>query len=94
MKQKKKIEEKFMREIGRIKSPELFLGIVRILKVQFFEKDGEPRPFEDLFADVMANYAAAPPKRKRELLGILRDANSIKGDLEDGNTTTDSKANA
>ena len=80
-----------MREVARIKSPELFLGVVRILKVKFLGKDGEARDFSELFEDVMKAYAAAKPKFKRELLTILRDANGFQGGVEDGNSTEDTE---
>lgn len=75
------LDVQFMEEISKCKEPQLFIGVARILKVQLLteEKDEEghfiPRPFEQLFADVMAAYHDSLRKRKRELLKILREAN-------------------
>ena len=89
-----KLNEKFMLEIGRIKEPEVFIGVVRVLRVKLVEEDGTIRDFTDLFADVMKSYAAAPTKRRKELLKILKDSNDCKGGIgADGNRTTDSKNN-
>lgn len=74
------LEERFIYELGRIKSPEVFLGVVRILKVQLV-KDDKPRDFSELCADVINSYELAPRKRKRELLKILREANASQGGI-------------
>lgn len=68
------LNEKFMKAIGEIKEPVIFLGIVKILKVEIMEGN-EPRDFTDMFADCMEKYNAAGRKRKKELLKILEDAN-------------------
>lgn len=70
------LNEKFGEELLRIKRPEIFLGVARILKVQLLNDANEPRDFSELFVDVIDFYAASPRKRKRELLKILREANS------------------
>lgn len=86
------LNERFMREVGNIKEPEVFIGVARILKVKLIEDNGEIRDFADLFNDVMASFAAAPKKRRKELLGILRDSNNFKGEVKvDGNRTKDSE---
>ena len=85
------LSRKFMEEIGRIKNPEIFLGVSRILKVKLFEekvedsedggggkKSKEPRDFVDMFADVMSAYDARDRKFKRELYKILRKANEAQ----------------
>lgn len=72
------LEERFIHELGRIKDPEVFLGVARILKVQLV-KDDKPRDFGELCADVINFYELAPRKRKRELLKILREANTSQG---------------
>lgn len=72
------LEERFIYELGRIKDPEVFLGVARILKVQLVQ-DENPRDFGELCADVINFYELAPRKRKRELLKILREANTSQG---------------
>lgn len=88
------LEMRFMREIANIKDPELFLGVLRILKVELMEKTDEkdePRDFTALFEDCMANYAAAPRKRRRELLRILCDANKEAAHYADRTKNTEDK---
>ena len=74
------LNERFIYELGRIKNPEIFLGVARILKVRLIE-DGEPRDFGDLCADVIESFEQTNRKRKRELLKILRDANNAPGGI-------------
>ena len=71
--------ERFIQELGRIKNPEVFLGVARILKVRLVEGEN-PRDFGELCADVIDSYELAPRKRKRELLKILREANNTVGE--------------
>ena len=79
------LNDKFMREIAKIKEPEVFLGVARVLKVKLVEdkKDEEgkfvARDFTEIFSDVMKNFDCAPRKRKKELFNILREANQTKG---------------
>lgn len=90
-----RLNEKFMREVGRIKEPEVFVGVARVLGVKLIGEDKESRDFADLFADVMASFAAAPMKRRKELLKILKASNEFKGEVGvNGNTTTDSETNS
>lgn len=42
----------------------------------------EPRPFGELLRDVMAHYSKASRKFKRDMLRILRSANSSKETFE------------
>lgn len=67
------MNKRFIRLLGDIKEPEIFLGICRILKVKIMEGEN-PRPFEDLLADVIDAFAAAPRQRRKELLKIVEAA--------------------
>lgn len=88
------LNEKFMREISRIQSPEIFLGVAKVLGVGFLEEekdeDGKPIPrdFVDIFSDIMEKYAGARRKVKRELLDLLEKANRSDGN---GDSSKDSK---
>ena len=81
VKMKANLNTKFMQEISKIKEPEVFLGVARILKAKIYEDemgyDNQPvaRDFIDIFADVVSNYAALERRKKRELLKILERAN-------------------
>ena len=72
------LDERFIYELGRIKNPEIFLGVARILKVQLIEGEN-PRDFEYLCKDVIEGFENSNRKRKRELLKILREANNAQG---------------
>lgn len=90
------LNTRFMREVAKIRDPELFLGVCRILKVELLEKKkGEEevaRDFSLLFEDCMAQYAAAPRKRRRELLRILQQANKEAAHYADRTKNTEAKA--
>lgn len=93
----KDLNSQFILEIAKIKEPEIFLGVARILKVQLLndEKDEDghfkPRAFEEVCADVIESYAHSDRRRKRELLKLLRQSN--KGGIEDADRTKDSETN-
>lgn len=88
------LNEKFMREISKIQSPEVFLGVAKVLGVRLLgeEKDENgkfaPKDFVEIFSDLMEKYAGARRKFKRELLDLVEKANR-SGD--NGNSTKDSK---
>ena len=82
-----------METLTKLKEPELFLGVARILGVRFLDPtkvctDGKMvvRPAEDLIEDVVVNYELANRKRKRELDRILKDA--IREEKDDMNEPT------
>ena len=72
------MNKKFMLEISHIKDPELFLGVARLLKVNLFDDNKEPRDFTDLFADIMNAYAACSRKKRHSIYTILAKANMAK----------------
>ena len=79
------LNRKFVEEVARISTPEIFLGVARILKVKLVsddlkDEDDHPcaRDFEEICADVIEAYAHADRHRKRELLHILKKANEVK----------------
>lgn len=79
---RKKNTGKFLEEIGRIKRPEIFLGVVRILKVPFLKEDGEAKDFVELLEEVMERFEKESRQRRRELYQILREANKAADPLE------------
>lgn len=79
---RKKNTSKFLEEIGRIKRPEIFLGVVRILKVPFLKEGGEAKDFVELLEEVMERYEQEGRQRRRELYQILREANKAADPLE------------
>lgn len=91
-----KLDEKFMREISRIKSPEIFLGVAKVLGVGFLEEEKDengkfiPKDFVDIFEELMKKYSSAPRRIKKELLDLLEKANR-SGD--NGNSSKDTKEN-
>lgn len=91
-----KLDEKFMREISRIKSPEIFLGVAKVLGVGLLEEEKDengkfiPKDFVDIFEELMKKYSGAPRRIKKELLDLLEKANR-SGD--NGNSSKDTKEN-
>ena len=73
-----------MEEIGRIKDPVLFLGLVKMLGVDLYseEKDENgkriPKEFPVLFEESMKRFDGAGRKLKRDIIRMLRDANAEK----------------
>ena len=75
---KETLTQKFIREVARIKSPEVFLGVARILKVQLMEDKESPYEFTKIFSDTVEAFDKANRARKKELLKILVQANQYK----------------
>ena len=85
------LTEKFVKEILKIKEPELFVGVARILKVPLFNiEEKKEREFSDVFADCIDVFEKENRKRQKELLSILKDANRCKEKV-DGCCTENSK---
>lgn len=82
---KKNMNQKFIGEISRIKDPEIFLGVARILRVPIVEKGEDEkyksRDFTDICKDVILAYDASNRKRRRELYTILKQANSLRAPI-------------
>lgn len=75
---KETLTQKFIKEIANIKSPEVFLGVARILKVQLMEDKETPYDFVKIFSDTIEAFDKAGRARKKELLKILIQANQYK----------------
>ena len=69
------LDGRFIYELSKIKQPEVFIGVARILQVKLVNEDGESRDFDEIFDDVLNAYSAADRKRRRELFKILKAAN-------------------
>ena len=80
--------EQFILELGKIRSPEVFTGVARILKVPLVEGK-EVRDFSDVFSDTIIYFEKEKTKRQKELLRILKDANKCKEEIVDGNNSED-----
>ena len=85
------LNEKFMREISKIKKPEIFLGVARVLGTGLVEDKKDEngkfiaKDFVEVFEDVMSRFDKAGRRRKKELLDLLEKAN--RGGVDDGNST-------
>lgn len=82
-----RLENKFIRNLAEIKDPAVFLGVARVLKVQLMKDENTPRDFDEILRDVIDNYFAAPRKKQKELLEILKQANKCKESVVDGDNT-------
>ena len=78
---------KFIEEISKIKEPEVFLGIAKILGVDLVDAEGTERGFEDICIDVIQNYSELNRSQKRELLSILKKSNKCKEISTDADRT-------
>ena len=87
---KETLTQKFIKEIANIKSPEVFLGVARILKVQLMEDKETPYDFVKIFSDTVEAFDKASRARKRELLKILIQANRYKESDVNGNSSQNS----
>lgn len=91
------LNEKFMREVAKIKKPEIFLGVAKVLGADLVENRKDEngkfvaKDFVDVFEDVMSRFDKMARRRKKELLDLLEKAN--RGGVEDGNSTKDPKEN-
>lgn len=83
---KETLTQKFIKEIVKIKSPEVFLGVARILKVQLMEDKETPYEFTKIFSDTVEAFDKAGRARKKELLKILVQANQYKECEANGGT--------
>lgn len=85
------LNQKFLKELSRTKSPEVFIGVAKILKVKLVDEKDPPeaRDFTEIFRDTMSNYSNAGRARKRELLKILRKANEAEGRKSSGDNGGD-----
>lgn len=71
-----KLKDKFATEVARIKEPEIFLGVARILGIKF-QKDETP-DFWVLLGLMLDSFEKQSKKRRKELVQILGDANRAK----------------
>lgn len=87
---KETLTQKFIKEIAKIKSPEVFLGVARVLKVQLMEDKETPYEFTKIFSDTVEAFDKAGRARKKELLKILVQANQYKECEANGNSSKNS----
>ena len=59
--------------------PVKFVGLTKILCVPIVDEKYEERKFEDILSDLIDNFIEMPKKRRREILGIIKEANKKNG---------------
>lgn len=74
MKRADKLWYQFAECITKIQSPEMFLGVARILKVKLVDENGEAKDFGILYEEVMNAFEESSTRRKKELVDILKQA--------------------
>ena len=76
-----------------------FAGLAKLLGVQIVEpnkeaKEGEqkfiPRNFTDVFEDVMKKFSGLNRTRKREILKLIKKANSVRRGKDNASASADS----
>lgn len=83
---KEGLTQKFIRQLGKINAPELFVGVARVLQVPLVDENGV-REFIDVFNDTVDKFDKEKRKRQKEILQILKDANSCKEDFINGDSS-------
>lgn len=92
--------KKFVEQIACIKDPAIFLGVARLLKVKTLkdEKDENGkflvRDFGEVLDDVISSYVEMPRQRRRELLSILKKANSAPDVIGESDVPTSDASGA
>lgn len=90
-----KSNTQLMEQISKME-PLDFAGLARLLGVQIVELDDtvdekdkyKPRPFTDVFSEVMQNFDKLGRTRKREILKLIKKANSVhRGGTNASNTS-------
>ena len=76
------MEEKFLKEISKIKNVEFFFGLCKILSVKLVDEEENPRNFEDMLEDLIIGFGRFNRKKKKELLDILKKANKSEDNIK------------
>lgn len=76
----KSLNEKLMLEISKL-DVVTFLGLCKLLGVSII-KEKEPKTFADLLEEVMQKFDVLGRPKKKEILGVVRDANRAKDSKE------------
>ena len=76
----KTLNEKLMLEISKLDAV-TFLGLCKLLGVSIV-KEIEPKQFADLLEEVMQRFDVLGRPMKKEILGVVRDANRTKDSEE------------
>lgn len=76
----KTLNEKLMLEISKLDAV-TFLGLCKLLGVSIV-KEKEPKQFADLLEEVMQRFDVLGRPMKKEILGVVRDANRAKDSEE------------
>ena len=76
----KSLNEKLMLEISKL-DVVTFLGLCKLLEVSII-KEKEPKTFADLLEEVMQKFDVLGRPKKKEILGVVRDANRAKDSKE------------
>lgn len=77
----KDLNTQFIEEISKIKEPEVFIGVARLLRVKLVEDEKDEndhfiaRDFYDVCADSIVSFGNLDRKKKRELLKVLKKSN-------------------
>lgn len=72
-----KLTSKFIQIIPKME-PVTFAAVAKLLGVPTVSDDKEPRQFTDVFEEVIQKFDAKDRSFKRELIRIIKKANSYK----------------
>ncbi len=77
----KTLNEKMMVEISKM-DVMTFLGLCKLLGVSLVRETNVSKQFSDLLEEVMNKFDALSRPMKKEILGVVRDANRTKDSEE------------
>lgn len=72
----------FLKEMARLNEYE-FVGLTKVLSVRAVMENGDVRPFEDIFRDLLENFLKLNRKQRRNLLKIMKKANHKNIDFDE-----------
>ena len=78
---KQKITKKFLIELFKIKDIKIFLGVCGLLGTKIDNEDKTPKPFHEVIETLCKKFESKPLNKRKELISIIKKANSYKGDV-------------
>ena len=66
--------KRFIAELSKL-APEEFLGLAKVLCVQIFGEDKEPKPSEEILFEIVSKFSELGKSQRRQVLTLLKSAN-------------------
>ena len=77
MKKTKASVKKIKRLIAELSklAPEEFLGLAKVLCVQLFDEDKEPKSSEEILFEIVSKFSELGKSQRKQILTLLKSAN-------------------